>query len=75
MGERTRRIVVALLLGLAVAGAAGLMTSVLLGDPGWRMYLQIAGAGAAVGGSAACAVLAWRWWWWSGQWTEDRSPR
>ena len=71
MGERARCVVFAVLLVVAVVGAAGLMTSGLLGDPGWRTGLQIAGTGAAVGCGTACTVLAWRWW--SGQWTEDRS--
>lgn len=74
MTERTRRVVFAALLTLAVVGATALMVSGLLGDPVWRMWLQVAGTGTAVGLGAICTVLAWRWW--SGQWTEERrSPR
>jgi hypothetical protein len=70
MSERARRVVFATLLVLAVAGAAGLMASGLLGDPFWRMRLQIVTVGVALVCGTVCGILAWRWW--SDQLVEDR---
>jgi hypothetical protein len=73
MSHPTRRAVFAALLVLAVAGAAALMASSLLGDPGWRMRLQLTAIGITLGCGTACGVLAWRWW--SAHFTDDLHPR
>lgn len=70
MAERTRRVIFAALLLVAVAGAVGLMASALVVDPQWRTWLLVASTGAAVGCGTVCAVLAWRWWSWA--WTGSR---
>jgi hypothetical protein len=71
--EPTRRVVFVTLLVLAVAGAAGLMASGLLGDPLWRMRLQVVAVGVALGCGTACGILAWRWW--SSQFLDDQPSR
>jgi hypothetical protein len=62
MRERTRRVVFATLLALAVLGAVLLMGGSLLGDPLWRMRLQVVALCVALVCGTACGVLAWRWW-------------
>jgi hypothetical protein len=62
MNERTRRVVFATLLVLSVLGAVLLMSGSLLGDPVWRMRLQVVALCVALGGGTICGVLAWRWW-------------
>ena len=62
MKERTRRVVFATLLALAVLGAVLLMGGSLLGDQLWRMRLQVVALCVALGCGTACGVLAWLWW-------------
>jgi hypothetical protein len=62
VSERARRAVFGLLFVLAVLGAAGVMGSALVEDPGPRVALQICGAAAVGVFGTAASVLAWRWW-------------
>lgn len=62
VNERARRAVFGVLFILAVLGAAGLMGSALVEEPGPRATLQISGVAASVGFGTVASVLAWRWW-------------
>jgi len=62
VSERARRGVFAALFVLALLGATGLMASALVGDPFWRVAVQILSLLGAVVFGAASAVCAWRWW-------------
>ena len=60
--ERARRAVFGVLFTLAALGAAGLMASGLVDEPGPRTALQVAAGATAVVFGTVASVLAWRWW-------------
>ena len=67
--ERRRRLVCAVLLAVAILGAATFTTSVLAADPGWRLALQVAGLGACMAAIGIAAAVLTRWtadddFWW-----------
>jgi hypothetical protein len=68
-GEHRRRTVSALLLGIAILGAAALMASVLVEDMTWRVALQVAGLATCSLSSLALVLTVRRWgaaddFWW-----------
>ena len=68
-GEHRRRTVSALLLGIAILGAAALMASVLVEDMTWRVALQVAGLATCSLSSLALVLAVRRWgaaddFWW-----------
>ena len=67
--ERRRRTVFALLLGLAILGAAAFMASVLVENPTWRAVLQVGGLATCSVASLAVVLKVRRWgaaddFWW-----------
>jgi hypothetical protein len=68
-GEHRRRTVSALLLGIAILGAAALMASVLVEDMAWRVALQVAGLATCSVASLVLVLTVRRWgaaddFWW-----------
>jgi len=67
--ERRRRAVFAVLMGLAILGAAALMASVLVEDMTWRVALQVTGLVTSSAASLAVVLTVRRWgaaddFWW-----------
>jgi protein-S-isoprenylcysteine O-methyltransferase Ste14 len=70
-GHPRRHTVSALLLGIAILGAAALMASVLVEDMTWRVALQVAGLATCSVASLALVLTVRRWgaaddFWWPG---------
>jgi hypothetical protein len=67
--ERRRRLVFAVLLGVALLGALAFMASVLLDDTFWRILTQVVGLTASATTATSLVVTVRRWgadddFWW-----------
>jgi hypothetical protein len=67
--ERRRRLVFAVLLGVALLGALAFMASVLLDDTFWRILTQVVGLTASAVTATSLVVTVRRWgadddFWW-----------